>query len=428
MPDQDDAGMQATKEIFDAAVGQIAANHDARQRRRQFEQMVNAIRSVQEQSEVQVEVVQYEQEKENEPDKQDQGRETSEERDESQEPEREQEEVEPKEQEPKEQEPKEKEPEKKEESKKEETPERDASDKKSEQTSPVKPEKPKEEKQHMGAEIREEIKASIDEIKQQRDELKSEIRNLRNELVTMRLNGQNIDDIQKKADIINQKTEEAIGMKETLRQKRIDLFKSDVLPVKNTYNKVVEAIDQKIDAGKQAIGRMGNEVKLANAKFKETGKESAYLGVQNRCAEIYRGWEQKTASLDSKIYNGLNHIANKTESFHEKMSQTKVALKDIATIWRGKEVKVEPTKEAAKPSFFRKLADSVKDRVINKAEKVSNSVDKTNSKIQEMSSKRATLGMKGKSFADVAQKADAVAKKMNSALEKTTAAIQKVAR
>lgn len=149
--------------------------------------------------------------------------------------------------------------------------------------------------------------------------------------------------IQDIAEKIAQKSVDAAALKSqipTFKDRVMKTVSDKSAEVKNSVtasiNKIKAGIDAKIQAGRNALGMIKNEVSAANDRF-YARTDTLYTGLTEKVEQVSRDWKALTYTVDKNICNSMEQLKGTLEKSYDRQAEIKGAFKDLGRAIVGKE-------------------------------------------------------------------------------------------
>lgn len=169
---------------------------------------------------------------------------------------------------------------------------------------------------------------------------------LKKELETAKENGFSKDDSEKiqllAEEIAKSSAQAAILQSDipTLKDRIFKTLSDKSSEVKNSVtsgiNKIKAGIETKIQAGRNALTSIKEEVTAANDRF-HARTDTMYTGLTEKVEQVSRDWKAVTYTVDKSICNAMEQVKNTLEKSYDKQAEIKGAFKDLGRAFIGKE-------------------------------------------------------------------------------------------
>ena len=239
-------------------------------------------------------------------------------------------------------------------------------------------------------EMRNQLKSDIKELKESIDKLTKEVRQ---ELGVAKINGLNKDtaeNINNKVTAIAALTEKHAILKEKLEQNTPTLAESIKefgakagRAITKTIDNIDKTLDAKIQNGKTALERIGSSIRDCNNKA-FAGLETAYTGLEERVAQIHRGFLVNDYIHSKNELEHLNKLHDTLEHRFDRFNEIKRAFTNLGHAISGKEqnydvIQYSEKQQAALSSVEAQIAD-VKEEItsISQEYNISKSISEYN--------------------------------------------------
>ena len=188
--------------------------------------------------------------------------------------------------------------------------------------------------------------AKQNDFKELKNEINSLYSDLEYELKVAELNGfnkQKSDRIEYICSNIADKTISAAKVKSSipsLKEQTMEMIKDSrqniAEKVQHGFNKIVAGLNMKINAGKNTLNMMKEEVEKANDRF-SARIDTKYTGVSEKIEQLNRNWMSVNYNIDKTIAKNIDHIKDSISKIYDRTAEIKGAFQDLGRAVTGQE-------------------------------------------------------------------------------------------
>ena len=214
---------------------------------------------------------------------------------------------------------------------------------------------------------------------------------------------EDVDKINNKATQIKEMTlkaaeiiDEMPSMKKAILDTIKDKSRLVQQQVQGRIDRAVAGYNAKIQAVKNALTGIKNEVHLANERAL-TGKDTLYTGVVERVEQIHRDWMSVNYSVDKSIVSALDKTRDMLEKNYSRVAEIKGAFKDLGRAFTGKERTGERTEytpnQQAVLNFLNGRSNEIKQEMAELNKSYSISLAATQYNLKSVQERRESVGL-----------------------------------